>query len=111
MMGKKTHWRDAVTIVNREDTADPKNSHDCNSRGVRTHDRKLILRDRLSVRATDLREFYNLKTDPTERANEYRPEHKADISAVVEKLIAWGQSVGDPESLDLAAACRKDLGL
>lgn len=113
LAGKKVAWRDAVVIENREDMPKPETGKKplCNSRGVRTQDWKLILRDHLSVRAIQRRELYDLRTDPLEQTSKYGPKHKADISAILKRLEAWGRGVRDKESLDLAAACRADLGL
>ena len=111
--GKKVAWRDAVIIENTEDVKkqDGEISAACNSRGVRTRDWKLILRDRLSVRASGLREFYNLPSDPWEHRDVYGRPHTREIEAILNKLEAWARSVGDQESLTLAADCRADLGL
>jgi arylsulfatase A-like enzyme len=113
LAGKNIPWRNAVTIENREDAPNSTggSSPTCNSRGVRTREWKLILRDRLSVRATQERELYSLPTDAHEHHSIYGPQHSTDIAPILRRLEAWARSVGDRESLDLAAACRIDLGL
>lgn len=113
LANRKVQWRDSVTIVNREDISSSEaraGGDACNSRGVRTENWKLILRDRLSVRATDLRELYDHRTDPGEHVTEYGPGHKSDVTEILTKLESWARKVGDQQSLDLAAACRADLG-
>jgi len=111
--GQSVPWRSAVTIENTEDVsgANGDGGSTCNSRGVRTREWKLILRDRLSVRATHLRELYSLPADPFEHSDIYGPRHSTDIAPILRRLEAWARSVGDAESLDLAAACRADLEL
>lgn len=112
LAGGNVTWRHSVTITNREDTPDARsgNKSACDSRGIRTREWKLILRDRLSVRATQLRELYDVKADPGEHKSQYGPGHKADIEAILQSLEDWAHKVDDRESLDLAASCRIDLG-
>lgn len=113
LVGQSIPWRDAVVVANREDVPKPEggNAPTCNSRGVRTRQWKLILRDKLSDRATSLRELYDLEADPNETVNIYGPDKRHEIAGVLGELESWANTVRDSEALHLAAACRADLGL
>ena len=114
LQGENVSWRDAVVIQNRESMPLRRGKRDeggCSSRAVRTKEWKLILRDKLSVRAKKHRELYDMLHDPNERASLYGPERAGDIKPILERLEAWAGAVEDAKALELATACRKDLGL
>ena len=79
--------RAAVCIENREDVE--QSNVDCDSRGVRTGMRKLILRERLSVRAKSLQELYDSISDPAEKKNIYGPGEAAEIEKILQQLESW----------------------
>lgn len=110
MRGAKVRWRDSVLIQNRE-AVGKEDKGGCSSRAVRAEEWKLIIRDRLSIRATQLREMYDMKRDPQEKKSVYGPERATEILPIVELLESWGRRLDDAESLELAAACRADLEL
>ena len=55
---------------------------------------------KLNLCRTDQCELYNLNEDPHELENLYaRPEHRARVQELTERIVAWQSSVGDEASL------------
>lgn len=109
LRGESPSWRGAVCIQNREDAGD--GGERVESRGVRTRDLKLILRERLSIRATRLREMYDHRVDALEHDNTYAVANPEDVGRLLLELDYWSRQIGDRETRSLTAACARDLGL
>lgn len=109
--GKTSAWRSAVCVENLEATSTSENSNTCNSRGIRTNIRKLILRDRLSVRAECLRELYDSIGDPFEKNNIYGHSELSRIRTILHYLENWARETDDDVGTRLARECRTDLGI
>ena len=110
--GRNPDWRSAVMIENLESVptgSDREEDDLTDSRGVRTDRWKLILRDRLSVRAANLRELYDLSADPGEQTSIYGPDRSTDVEPILGELESWARQVGDDTGLKLASACRAEL--
>ena len=109
LRGEKTPWRSAVCIQNRE--GDGESVGAIQSRGVRTRDWKLMLREALSERATELRELYDIRVDPGEQHSVYGRERAHEIASLLLELDYWARSIDDRTTIRLTAACARDLGL
>lgn len=107
--GIASFWRTAVCIQNKETTSGVGDGNTCNSRGVRTAARKLIMRDRLSDRTRTLRELYDSVADPDERTDIYGPNETGNISGILDWLENWAKSTYDSNGRKLVEACRADL--
>jgi choline-sulfatase len=112
MKSKPEDWRTAVCIENREDVNKGSDrTNNANSRGIRTKDHKLILRDKLSIRAKTTRELYNLVKDPLEQNNIYGKEQIPVIQPILNWLENWSKATDDKVGLQLAESCKADLGI
>lgn len=109
LRGEHPSWRSAVCIQNTEGTPDDEGG--IQSRGVRTSDWKLMLRERLSDRALSLRELYDHRSDAGERANVYGRDNADVVRALILEIDYWARQIVDREALRLTAACARDLGL
>jgi len=109
LRGERPNWRSAVCIQNREGKRDDESA--VQSRGVRTKDWKLIMRDELSDRAKYLRELYDHRSDPQERSNVYGPENSDAVRGLLLELDYWARQIDDRKTISLTAACARDLGL
>lgn len=111
MKSKTEDWRTAVCIENREDLdKGGDRSRNANSRGVRTKTHKLILRDKLSIRAKTTRELYDMIKDAGEQKNIYGREQISVIAPILNWLENWSRATSDDVGLHLVQTCRADIG-
>jgi arylsulfatase A-like enzyme len=111
LAGQSPAWRKTVVIENKEDLVEGggDKGDKAVSRTIRNDRFKLILRDKLPVRAAGLWELYDLKADPQEQKNIYGKDQAAVIGELLAALDAWCVQTQDTVGKELAAACRKNL--
>jgi arylsulfatase A-like enzyme len=110
LKGRSPSWRSSVLIQNRE-SVKGKEPGAVDSRSVCTREWKLILRDGLSDRAKSLYELYDLRNDPFEFISVYGKENADAIRKLLVEMDYWAKQIGDKKTLELTAACAKDLGV
>ncbi|MGC8861476.1 MAG: sulfatase family protein [Armatimonadota bacterium] len=110
LQGKSPSWRSSVLIQNTESVGNQEPGT-VDSRAVCTHDWKLILRDSLSDHARSLYELYDLCNDPFEFMSVYRKDNAEIIRNLLVEMDYWAEQIGDRKTLELTAACAKDLSL
>lgn len=109
LRGESPSWRSAVCVQNTEGW--PGDEASVQSRGVRTHNWKFMMRAQLSDRAQYLRELYDHRTDPEERHTIYGRENAETVASLLLELDYWARRIGDKSTIRLTAECARDLGI
>ena len=107
--GDTPAWRSAVCIQNRLGKDGQKEN--VTSRGVRTRDWKLILRDSIPERGEHLRELYSHINDPLEHNTIYGRQNAETISSLLLEMDYWARQIDDKKAINLSAECARDLEL
>jgi len=108
LKGNTPEWRNAVFVQNME-SCEGKEPGTVASRAIRTKDFMLLMRDGLSDHARNLRELYDLRSDPYQFDSIYGEGHTETVRGLLAEMEEWARGIGDEKALELIGECREDL--